>query len=527
MEIDVKVEKEITSLKRQKVFLLNTHLYGLMNEAELHIQRLCIILDIFEDKKDVILLWRPHPLSLETIYSLNYQIENKYQQILRRFANMDNGIYDNTPNINQAFQTSDAYIGDCTSSLTSLYGYTQKPIYPLTTIQKIEFVQTIAGVQIEKYFYFSGYNINGFFRYDFLTKEILFLKTFSKETSVAVGIHRCAVAYEKDCWFIPQGGNYISKINVETLEISYLEIPEECQIMNTLFKFYTAIKQGKYAWVIPAYAASVLRIDLEEEIVQCFSCWPDSFKWDFKRHNFAGATLRGKEIWLNPYEAQCIVKIDTDTGTMSAYSWEYPVASFSSIEFDGEWMWFTPYNYHKVLKWNPISNEKVELDFLELELKHGKYFYDSYFYNGYVWMIPGASEYILKIKTDSNELTKLASYPQELLIIKNNANQSSFCDVIKLSQKKILITSPRTNGELVLDTETDDMFYLSLDLSDLQKRLLQNAELELFKDCLQDFVRDVCEDNVKEDKTINILNDDKQYFNCGRNVWKMIKERKL
>ena len=66
------------------------------------------------------------------------------------------------------------------------------------------------------------------------------------------------------------------------------------------------------------------------------------------------------------------------------------------------------------------------------------------------------------------------------------------------------------------------MFYLSLDLSDLQKRLLQNAELELFKDCLQDFVRDVCEDNVKEDKTINILNDDKQYFNCGR-----IKERKL
>ena len=135
MEIDVKVEKENTSLKRQKVFLLNTHLYGLMNEAELHIQRLCIILDIFEDKKDVILLWRPHPLSLETIYSLNYQIENKYQQILRRFANMDNGIYDNTPNINQAFQTSDAYIGDCTSSLTSLYGYTQKPIYPLTTIQ--------------------------------------------------------------------------------------------------------------------------------------------------------------------------------------------------------------------------------------------------------------------------------------------------------------------------------------------------------------------------------------------------------
>lgn len=51
MEIDVKVEKENTSLKRQKVFLLNTHLYGLMNEAELHIQRLCIILDIFEDKK--------------------------------------------------------------------------------------------------------------------------------------------------------------------------------------------------------------------------------------------------------------------------------------------------------------------------------------------------------------------------------------------------------------------------------------------------------------------------------------------
>ena len=95
----MKVEKENTSLKRQKVFLLNTHLYGLMNEAELHIQRLCIILDIFEDKKDVILLWRPHPLSLETIYSLNYQIENKYQQILRRFANMDNGIYDNTPKI--------------------------------------------------------------------------------------------------------------------------------------------------------------------------------------------------------------------------------------------------------------------------------------------------------------------------------------------------------------------------------------------------------------------------------------------
>jgi len=59
------------SLKGKKVFLLNTHLNSIINEAEKTIKKLHQLFELFGKREDEALLWRPHPLSIQTAKSMN------------------------------------------------------------------------------------------------------------------------------------------------------------------------------------------------------------------------------------------------------------------------------------------------------------------------------------------------------------------------------------------------------------------------------------------------------------------------
>ena len=114
--------------KRKKIILYNTGLSAMLKENTRMLEKIKDVFRIFEENKDeVALLWRPHPLLEATLTSMRTELEEEYQEIKKGFFENRIGIYDDSPDLDRAIVLSDAYYGD-ESSVVWLYQKTGKPI---------------------------------------------------------------------------------------------------------------------------------------------------------------------------------------------------------------------------------------------------------------------------------------------------------------------------------------------------------------------------------------------------------------
>lgn len=113
--------------ENKKIILFNSSLSGLMKNPEKWIDRLQMIFKLFKKEKEVLIWWRPHPLTCATIESMFMMYKKRYQEVVDEFIGQQIGIYDNSPDMYKAIALSDGYYGD-RSSIVQLYGITGKPI---------------------------------------------------------------------------------------------------------------------------------------------------------------------------------------------------------------------------------------------------------------------------------------------------------------------------------------------------------------------------------------------------------------
>lgn len=124
-------------LAGRKVFFLNTDLRAVMNWPNELINFVNLVIDIMERREDIAVIWRPHPLVVETILSMNRGLLPYYTGLLQRFHLCKNGIYDEQPTPQLAMAYSDAYIGGI-SSMIALFGVLGKPIYYQMCLSEIQ-----------------------------------------------------------------------------------------------------------------------------------------------------------------------------------------------------------------------------------------------------------------------------------------------------------------------------------------------------------------------------------------------------
>ena len=114
--------------RRKKVIFLNTHLNMLMAlYCEDFFKKLETIFETFRRNQDVVLLWRPHPLSRETVKSMNPEAVERYGKIVQDYKEEELGIYDISSDLYRAVDVSDAYYGN-RSSVTELFKAAGKPV---------------------------------------------------------------------------------------------------------------------------------------------------------------------------------------------------------------------------------------------------------------------------------------------------------------------------------------------------------------------------------------------------------------
>lgn len=114
--------------KKKKVVFYNTHLSDVMYvNAENFFKKVQVVLKIFRQQQDIVLLWRPHPLTWQTIQAMNPSAAEQYQKLVDNYRAEDWGIYDDTSDLKRSVRISDAYYGD-PSSVVTMFQEAGKPV---------------------------------------------------------------------------------------------------------------------------------------------------------------------------------------------------------------------------------------------------------------------------------------------------------------------------------------------------------------------------------------------------------------
>lgn len=113
-------------IKGRKVFLLCSSINDLLNDDN-WLCRTNAIIDRILGDKSLALVWRPHPLLLQSIRVLKKEWIKEYREICKKVQKAENGVIDENGDFGDALTASDGMIGDF-SSLVLQYTFSEKPV---------------------------------------------------------------------------------------------------------------------------------------------------------------------------------------------------------------------------------------------------------------------------------------------------------------------------------------------------------------------------------------------------------------
>lgn len=373
------------ALAGRKVFLLNTHLNPIINEAEKTIDKLRQIFQLFAERDDAALLWRPHPLSIQTAKSMNPRILESYMQLVGEFKTLQNGIYDMTPDVHRAIAISNAYIGHG-SSLVAMYGITGKPMYMLSAdgeanvriAEEEKYLNFECGVEYHNALWVSAKDHNGVYRIDLETKKAEWIIHFEKEAWCGKELYREAVLYEDTICFIPYRADFLTFFHIPTRTMKYckLEYGED----NVMYKFVGGEVYKDKLYLFPARAAYIVCYDLESEKVQYIrNCCEELEKMQELYVTFLGCVRVEERIYAVSRKGNCFVELDVEKQNYIIHYLKTSSAALMDIaETEGNLYLLTVRG--EVIQWNILQKtEKIIWNFADHIRTEGKKHYTGEF----------------------------------------------------------------------------------------------------------------------------------------------------
>lgn len=128
-------------------------------------------------------------------------------------------------------------------------------------------ISFLAGAKYNNKIFFSAMDMNSLFSFDCENHELKYIKDFEKE-EIKNCIHACACIYKNAIWFIPWEGKYLVRVDMNSLEIEYYDVPQlsgrGCAYRDRV------IYNDRYLFMIPSGigADHLIKVDLEEKTLE-------------------------------------------------------------------------------------------------------------------------------------------------------------------------------------------------------------------------------------------------------------------
>jgi hypothetical protein len=124
----------------KKIVLYNTAVTYVIGEAQIstecYLTKLRSVFSTFKNRDDVLLWYRPHPMTKASFKTMRQSLYNEYNQLVEEYITEGYGIYDDTADLHRAIAWSDLHYGD-ENSVMRLYLVTGKPIIIQDYLSKV------------------------------------------------------------------------------------------------------------------------------------------------------------------------------------------------------------------------------------------------------------------------------------------------------------------------------------------------------------------------------------------------------
>lgn len=402
----------------KKVYFYNTSINGMLGNTEIFLRKMQYVFKCFESRKDVCLLWRPHPLLETSFDSMRPEYKQIFNEFKKWFFEKKLGIYDNTPDITNTIALCDAYIGDSASSVTSLFGIAGKPLFifnnyvntlPTENDCRGQTISLIRQTSNDSYMVTNTNKLYYAPDNDYRYKYYCDLSDYS-----GGGYYSQVITIK--------GKNYVCPANAcDILVVENNKVTKRIELPINIGKvgaFCGAVRSGDYLFLIPDKYPGVVRYDTVKDRIDCFSQYYDIIAESVNGERRTGGFCERKGyIYIGSPVSNLVLAIEAATGreivlTTGAKN----SGGCLAMQYDGSDLWLLPYTGNTVTRWNPETGKMQEYDcnlegFKCINPLFGyecvdKPFSSAAYYYKYVYLTPYFGSMYVRINKSTGEVTQ-------------------------------------------------------------------------------------------------------------------------
>ncbi|MHB8065200.1 MAG: CDP-glycerol glycerophosphotransferase family protein [Ruminiclostridium sp.] len=411
-------EKWQEIIRGRKIVLYNTHLDALLNNEDKVLDKLRYVFSCFEDRNDVVLLWRPHPLSIETVSSMRPQLAEKYYELEQEYKDRQIGIFDNSADLHRAIAVSDAYFGDW-SSLVPMYGLTGKPLLLQSldamnylmkpTLNRLLFHSCIIEKDI---IYFFAWNFNALVKYDIQNERCEILGVAPNEPLGGKLLFNGIMKIENRIFLAPSCSKNIKIFDLNTKEFRTIVLDEihNMDEKSRVCGFSNIVKHKHKLYFIPSKYKAIVCLDYITDELTYFNGWyQELLKRNIEVNDilFKDNCIVDEILYLPLCISNIVLSFNMNTGESTFYEVGNKNNRYACIEFDGEDFWLLPRKAGAVVKWNAKKNITIEYSDYPSNFSHSDYdFVNMIQTNKELILFPAWCNMIIKLDKQSGEMVE-------------------------------------------------------------------------------------------------------------------------
>ena len=451
--------------KRKKIILYNTHLTGLINYGNLQIEKMRRVFAFFKEHEELILWWRPHPLSKSTLKSMNPQLLEEYMQLEQDYKEEDIGIFDDTPDVDRAILYADGYYGD-DSSLVALCRAAGKPILiqNVTVSEKIEPLRLryCKAVEIESKVYMYSSEINAIFSID-IEKGIHKIERRLLEEETLGEAYELAAGMKGQLFLLPYktGNMLVYDVEKGIIKKILIDMPKGLRYHNSV------VLSGNRVFFLPYTGTRILKYDLNEEKIFYIDNWNASIRQagqakkdalcfmhaDAKKENFFYAALASSGQ---------ILQYQIDSGSACILPFGKAAYGCSDLLWDGQKFWAVT-KRGELFIWKEnghIEEIKILVEGLQI---YGEFpFMKLIPCNDWIYIFPRYANMVFRIHRSTFEAQRVYQIEKSGETFKFGiAGPICYCADL-ISQDRILALFPIENSLVIINGRNASIKKLSL-----------------------------------------------------------------
>lgn len=404
-------------MKGKKVYFYNTSISGFLENTQVFLKKMAYVFNCFRDRKDALLLWRPHPLLESTLDSMRPQFKQTYLQLKRAFFTNEIGIYDDTPDVSVSIALSDVYIGDAGTSITSLFGVAGKPQFILNNnIDREPNEEDLTTLALNNRIYVEGNTIwfvsvySWLFKLDIETGKIEKVCKLSDKTMHHYGD---VIKVDNRIFIGPLHAQNFCVIEDNVLR----KIPLK-ELNDRPDSFVKMVRYQKYLYLIPGRYPALVRYNMEtEELTYYFDCLKEFTGAEDGIKFQQGVCIRGRYLYMASAFDNRVLVFNMDSG-------KYKIKIVGQridggcwyMTDDGTDFWIVPIKGNVVTRWNPETDRVWEYSQYPAELScwnnisgypcQDRPFSSVLSFDEFVLLVPFWSNMFIKIDKKSGKISK-------------------------------------------------------------------------------------------------------------------------